>query len=192
MEVGIVLNDRATDIDLKVASAGWLRLTRDLLVDLLRRLGQARSVLVAGQVGVVEGHLATGDHRDVHALVLAKPVKDLLEGHRALLQHDLVIVGEALRKHRDWAAHDWVKVLRLVLDNIIRLAHHDGGQSQVHESILKLLDLVEALGILIDLVADDTSDHSCSRGNSGNDLSSNHLCLIAVALCDLVVTGTKI
>ena len=84
-------------------------------------------MLVARQVGVVECYFAAGHHRNVHALVFAQPVEDLLEGHGALLQYDLVVVGEALGKHRNRAAHDRVKVLRLVLDDIIRLAHHDGG-----------------------------------------------------------------
>ena len=127
LEVGTRLNDGATDVDLEVATAGWLLLLSDLEVDCLGGLGQARRVLVAWQVGVVEGHIAASHHRDVHALVLAEVVENLLEGHGALLQHDLVVVGEAFGQHRNRAAHDRVEILRLVFDDVVWLAHHDCG-----------------------------------------------------------------
>ena len=192
LEVGTPFDNGATDVDLEVATAGRLVLLSDLLVDSLRSLSQARCVLIAGQVSVVEGDFAAGDHGDFHAVVGAEPVKDLLEGLGALLQHDLVIVGEAFWEHRDRSAHDWVKLLRLVLDDVIRLAHHDGGKGEVDESILELLDVGEALCVLVNFVADDASDHGSSRGDGGNNLAGNHFCLVAVALGDFVVAGAQV
>ena len=161
-------------------------------MDCLGGLGQARCVLIAWQVGVVEGHFATGHHRDINTLILSKPVEDLLEGHGALLQHDLVVVGEAFGKHRNWTAHDRVEFLRLVLDDIIGLAHHDCWQCQINESILELLDLVKALSVLVNLVADNASDHGSGRGDGRNNFAGNHFCLIAVTLSDLVVASAKV
>ena len=119
-------------------------------MDILWRPGEARRVLVAWQVGVVQGDLAACHHGDFHALVVLEPVEDLLEGHGALLEDDLVVVGVAFGQHRDGAAHDWVKLLRLVLNDVVGLAHHDRWQSQVDEAILELLDLGESLRILVD------------------------------------------
>ena len=192
LEVGLILDDAATNVDLEVATAGWLIVSRDLLVDGLGSLLQARCVLIAREVGVVEGHFAAGDHRNFHTVVLAEPVEDLLEGHGALLQHDLIVVGEAFWEHRDRAAHDRVELLRLVLDDIIRLAHHDGWKGEVNESVLELLNIGEALCVLVNFIADNTSNHGSCRGNGGNNLAGNHFCLIAVALSDFVVAGTEV
>ena len=192
LEVGSRLDDGATNVDLEVATAGWLIHSSDLLVDFLGSLSQARCMLVARHVGVVEGHFAAGDHRNVHSVVLAEPVEDLLEVHGALLQHNLIVVGEAFWEHRDRAAHDWVELLRLVLDDIIRLAHHDGWKGEVDESVLELLNIGEALCVLVNFIADNTSNHGSSRGDSGNNLAGNHFCLIAVALSDFVVAGTEV
>ena len=192
LEVGSILDDGATNVDLEVATAGWLIVSRDLLVDGLGSLLQARCVLIAREVSVVEGHFAAGDHRNFHTVVLAEPVEDLLEGHGALLQHDLIVVGEAFWEHRDRAAHDRVELLRLVLDDIIRLAHHDGWKGEVNESVLELLNIGEALCVLVNFIADNTSNHGRSRGNGGNNLAGNHFCLIAVALSDFVVAGTEV
>ena len=192
LEVGSILDDGATNVDLEVATAGWLINSSDLLVDGLGTLSQARCVLIARQVGVVEGHFAAGDHRNIHTVVLAEPVEDLLEGHGALLQHDLIVVGETFWEHRDRAAHDRVELLRLVLDDVVRLAHHDCWKGEVNESVLELLNIVEALCVLVNLIADNTSNHGSSRGNGRNNLAGNHFCLIAVALSDFVVAGTEV
>lgn len=125
LEVGTVCNDRTTDINLEVTSACWLVLFRDLLVDCLGGHGEANSVLVAWQVRVVQGNFTAGHHSDLYCLVLAEPVEDLLEGHRTLLQDDLGVVSVAFGDHCHWSAHDGVEFLRLVLNDIIGLAHHD-------------------------------------------------------------------
>ena len=47
LEVAARLDDGATDVDLEVATAGWLLLLSDLEVNCLGGLGQARRVLIA-------------------------------------------------------------------------------------------------------------------------------------------------
>ena len=125
-------------------------------------------------------------------MVLLEPVKELLEGQGTLLDHDLVVDGEVLGQARDRAAHDWVILLRLVLLDIIRLREHEERKGEVAESVLELGNIVEALSVLEDLVADNTSDHGRGRGDGGDDLSSDHLGLVAVALRDLVIAGTEV
>ena len=162
-EGGLVIDDAATNFKLEVATAGWLIVSRDLLVDGLGTLLQARCVIV--DRNVVESHFfAAGDHRNFHTVVLAKPVEDLLQGHGALLQHDLIVVGEAFWEHRDRAALDRVELLRLVLDDIIRLAHHDAWKGEVNESVLELINIGEALCVLVNFIADNTSNRgSCQQ-----------------------------
>lgn len=109
-----------------------------------------------------------------------------------MLQHNLVVVGVALRDHSHWSAHDRVKVLRLVLDDVVGLAHHDGGKGQVDEAILEFSNIRETLSILINLVANNTSDHSRRRCNRWDNFSSNHFGLVAVAFFDLVIAGTQV
>ena len=48
------------------------------------------------------------------------------------------------------------------------------------------------MSVLIDLIADNASYHGCSRGNSWDNLTSNHLCLVAIGLGDLVVAGAQV
>ena len=149
-------------------------------------------MLVAGQVGVVEGDLTASYHGDFEALVILEPVEELLEGHGALLDDDLVVVGVALRDAGDGAAHDRVELLRLVLNDIVRLGEHDLRQGQVDEAVLERLNVVLALDELEDLIADNTSDHGSGGGDGRDDLTSDHLSLVAVALSDGVVAGTKV
>lgn len=147
---------------------------------------------VLGQVCVVESDVTAGDHRDLEALVVLKPVEESLEGHGALLEDDLVVVGVSLGDAGDGTAHNRVKLLRLVLDDIVRLREHDLGEGQVRETVLELCDVSEALDVLEELVADDTGDHSGGRGDGRDDLAGNHLGLVAVTLGDSIVASTEV
>ena len=148
-------------------------------------------MLVARQVGVVKGDLAASYHGDLNSLVLLQPVEQTLEGQRANVDLDLVVVGVTLGDHSDGAAHNRAELLRLVLDDFIRLREHDLGEGKVAEGILELCNVGEALGVLKDFVAHNTGNHSGCRGNSGNNLTCNHLGLVAVALCNLVIAGSQ-
>lgn len=192
LEVVTAGDDGATDVDAEVAAAGRDRLLRDLPVHVLDLLGEAGRVLVAWQVLVVEGDLAACHHGDLDAMVSAEPVEQSLESQAALVNLDLVVVGVAFRQASNRAAHDRVKLLGLVLDDIVGLGHHDGGQGQVDEGVLELGDVIEVLHELVNLVADNTSDHGGGGGDGRDDLTCNHLGLVAIALGDLVVAGAKI
>lgn len=111
LEVSAVLNDGTTDVDLQVSAAGGDLLLGDGAVDLRDLLGKSAGVLVAGQVGVVKGHLAAGNHGDFHALVVLEPVEETLEGHWAFLENNLIVVGVAFGQHGNGAAHDGVELL---------------------------------------------------------------------------------
>jgi len=189
-EVITGVDNRSHDFEPEVASAGRNRLGGDLAVDLLDGSAEARGVLVAGHVGVVDSALAAGDHIDLDVLVSTEPVHQFLEGLAALLDDNLVVVGEALGKAGRGAHHDGIVFLRFVLDDIVRLTEHDGGKGKVDEAVLELGGIIDALRVLVDLVADNTSDHGRGRSDGWNNLTGNHLSLVAVTLSDLVVTGS--
>jgi len=126
------------------------------------------------------------------ALVFTKPVKQSLDGLRTFIQDSLIKASVAFGNSRDRASHFEVKLLRLELDNIVGLSEHERWEGQVAEGVLELGDVVKALRVLINLVADNTSDHGCSRCNSWDDLTGNHLCLVAISLGDLIVAGTQV
>lgn len=116
----------------------------------------------------------------------------MLERQRAFIDDHLVVVGETLRQHRHWATHNWVEFLRLILLNIIGLTEEEERQRKVYEGVLKLCDIIEALGELEDLIADNTSDHGGSGCDGRDDLASDHLGLVTVTLVNLIITSTKI
>ena len=82
-------------------------------------------MLVARQVSVVESVVTAGDHGHVYALVVSHPVEQLLESLRTFLDYYLVVVSVVLWQHRHWSAHDWVKLLGLILLDIIRLTEKE-------------------------------------------------------------------
>jgi len=149
-------------------------------------------VPVAGQVSVVEGDLSACDHGDLDSVVGLEPVEEGLEGQGTLSDLNLVVVGETLGQHRHRAAHDRVKVLRHVLLDVIGLTEEEERKGEVDEGVLELGDIVELLGELEDLVADDTGDHGGGGRDGGDDLAGNHLSLVTVALSDLVVSGAQV
>ena len=189
-EVITGLDNRSHDFEPEVASAGRNRLGGYLAVDLLDGSAEARCVLVAWHVGVVDSALAAGDHIDLDALVFTEPVHQFLEGLAALLDDNLVVVSEALGKAGRGAHHDRIVFLRFVLDDIVGLTEHDGGEGKVDEAVLVLGGIIDGLRVLVDLVADNTSDHGRGRSDSWDNLTGNHLSLVAVTLSDLVVTGS--
>ena len=149
-------------------------------------------MLVAWHVGVVDSALAAGDHIDLDVLVSTEPVHQFLEGLAALLDDNLVIVCKSFGKTGRGTHHDRIVFLRSVLDNIIRLTEHDGWEGKVDEAVLELSGIINALRILVDLVADNTSDHGRGRSDGRDNLTGNHLSLVAVTLSDLIVAGSQI
>jgi len=149
-------------------------------------------VLVAREVLVVQDFIAIAHQIDIYSLVLAKPVQELLDGHRTLLQHSLIVVSVAFGNTSHWAEHNGVHFPRLVLLDIIGLGNHEIGKGQVDKGVLELLDVGEALSVLVDLIGDNTSDHGCGGGNGRDDLASNHLHLVALAFSNLVIAGSQV
>mmetsp|Transcript_20980 Transcript_20980/g.25786 ORF Transcript_20980/g.25786 Transcript_20980/m.25786 type:complete len:289 (-) Transcript_20980:2427-3293(-) len=192
LEVVTALDDGATDVDTQVAAALRDGLVANSAVHILDFLSQARCVLVTGQVLVVKSDIAAGDHGDLEALAVLQPVEKLLERDTALFNDNLVVVGVSFGDAGDRAAHDRVELLRLVPNDVVGLGEHDLRKGQVAEGVLELCDIGEALDVLVDLVADHASDHGSGGRDGGNDLTSNHLGLVAVALSDLVVAGTEV
>lgn len=109
-----------------------------------------------------------------------------------MIDDHLVVVGETLRQHRHWTTHNRVEFLRHILLDVIGLTEEEERQRKVYEGVLKLCDIVEALGELKDLIADNTSDHGGSGCDGRDDLASDHLGLVAVALVNFIITSTKI
>ena len=193
LEIFVILDDAATNINLEVFAACGNRLRdADFSEDVLDLLLEAWCVLIAGEVRIVEGNVTTGDHRDFKALVGLEPLEELAESEGTLLKNDLVVVGVTFRDAGDGAAHDRVELLGLELDDVVGLREHDLRKGQVGEAILELGDIVEALSVLVDLVGDNAGDHGGGRGDGRNDLASDHLSLVAVALSDGIVASTKV
>ena len=59
------------------------------------------------------------------ALVLAKPVKQSLDGLRTFIQDSLIEASVAFRNTRDRASHFEVKLFRLELNDIVGLSEHE-------------------------------------------------------------------
>jgi len=88
---------------------------------------------------------------------------------------------------------NFAKIRRLVfcLFNVVGLAENEERKCQVDERVPKLFNGVESLDKLVNLDANNSSDHCGGCGDCGDNFSCNHLCLTVVALSDLVVACSE-
>ena len=191
--LGAILNKSAAARESEVAlrSGNGTELLRNNVLDLLvESAGVLRLVHVVDTlVGVVvaEEELVALD--TVHLLDL---VDKSLHGKRARIDHNLLVVCEVLRLHLDGSHCDRVVLNALSALDFVGLDESDHRKGQVALRVLELLNVIEALSELEDLAADKSRDHGSSGGDCGNDSTSEHLGLVAIAFFDSVVAGTKV
>jgi hypothetical protein len=117
---------------------------------------------------------------------------ELTNGQRSRV-HDNLTEDSLWIRHTDDRSHGHNIVL-LGLDQLssVGLGEQPRRSSQVDESVLIFFNVSLSLDKLVDLGSDAPSDHGSGGGNGRDNLTSNHLSLVEVALSDLVVTGTHV
>lgn len=190
-EVAALVNDLTAELKGEVATAFWDRGVRDLPVYVLDVAGSAHSVLIPWEVPVEQGDLARGDQSDIHAVGGLHLLEELVEG-LGTLNHDLVIDGVALGDGLDLAHEDRVVLLRLSLVGGSRLREDEERKGEVDEAILVGIEVIVALDKFVHLSSNAASDHGGCGSDGRDDLSSNHLGLLLVALVDSVVASAEV
>lgn len=100
--------------------------------------------------------------------------------------------GPARRHSLDRSAHDNVHLLILMLLGRRWLCEDKEGNPKIDECIPIVLDLVSSLDNLVQLRHDRSCDHGGRGSNGRDDLASDHLRVLSLALRDVVVLSSQL
>lgn len=116
-------------------------------------------------------------------------VNKLRESHRAFINHNFGVGSPTLRNAFNVETRICVVAVFVNFDGEgVKELH--GSEGEVNLTITEFLVVSFTLSVEIDLGSDSSGNAGGSCGNSGDDISGDHLSLVAVSLIDLVVSST--